>query len=259
MGWIDRSDWVAAGCPKWEASCINLTTCPTAKWTSFMTKWWQRPNIATEEDSIHQLGRAAQVTIFRLGTGHCQLLSHLHRLKISHSDECPCGTGPHSPLPTTSCSPALPSTCRNSRHNPVRWMPTGSSGDGGRHCRWLQVLPCSLDWKSSRAGPWDTHTADDCRFCLAHWTENLAGPDRGRHCSWLRALPCSLDWKSSRAENAEEGNRRMNTAMMAFDIGTFNRDNGDDDDGLDGDGEDDNSNSPDACYHNEVMGPMCLV
>ena len=54
-------------------------------------------DIGTEEDSIHQLDRAAQVTIFRLRTGHCQLLSQLHRLKISHSDECPCGTGPQTP------------------------------------------------------------------------------------------------------------------------------------------------------------------
>ena len=30
-------------------------------------------------------------------TGHCQLLPHLHRLRISHSDECPCGTGPQPP------------------------------------------------------------------------------------------------------------------------------------------------------------------
>ena len=49
------------------------------------------------EDSIHQLDRAAKVTIFRLRTGHCQLLSHLHRLKISHSDECACGKGPQTP------------------------------------------------------------------------------------------------------------------------------------------------------------------
>ena len=47
-----------------------------------------------KEDSIHQLDRAAQVTIFTLRTGHCQLISHLHKLNISHSDKCPCGTGP---------------------------------------------------------------------------------------------------------------------------------------------------------------------
>ena len=57
----------------------------------------QSLDIGTEEDSIHQLDRAAQVTIFRLKPGHCQLLSHLHRLKISHSDACPCGTGPQTP------------------------------------------------------------------------------------------------------------------------------------------------------------------
>ena len=90
-------------------------------------------DIGTEKDSIHQLDRAAQVTIFRLRTGHCQLLSHLHRLKISHSDECPCSTGPQPP-PTTSCSPAPPSTLWDARHGPVRWMPTGSLRDRLRHC-----------------------------------------------------------------------------------------------------------------------------
>ena len=47
-------------------------------------------DIGTEEDNILQLDRAAQVTICRLKTRHCQLLSHLHRLEISPSDECPC-------------------------------------------------------------------------------------------------------------------------------------------------------------------------
>ena len=56
-----------------------------------------RLDIGTEEDNIHQLDRAAQVTMFRLRTGHCQLFSHLHRLKISHSDECPWGTDPRTP------------------------------------------------------------------------------------------------------------------------------------------------------------------
>ena len=61
------------------------------------TEWRQRLDIGTEEDNIHQLDRAAQVTIFRLRTGHCQLHSYLHRLNISHSDQCPCGTGPQIP------------------------------------------------------------------------------------------------------------------------------------------------------------------
>ena len=64
---------------------------------SFRTEWPQRLDIGTEEDNIHQLNRAAQVTICRLKTGHCQLLSHSHRLIISHSGECPCGAGPQPP------------------------------------------------------------------------------------------------------------------------------------------------------------------
>ena len=56
-------------------------------------------DLGAEEDSIHQLDRAAQVTIFKLRTGHCPLLSHLHRLKISHSNEFPCGTVPHPSAP----------------------------------------------------------------------------------------------------------------------------------------------------------------
>ena len=41
-------------------------------------------DIGAEEDSIHQLDRAAQVTVFRRRTGHCQLLSHLHRPRTGH-------------------------------------------------------------------------------------------------------------------------------------------------------------------------------
>ena len=64
---------------------------------NFRTECRQRLDIGTEEDSIHQPDRAAQVTIFRLGTGRCQLLSLLHRLKTSHSDECSCCTGLQTP------------------------------------------------------------------------------------------------------------------------------------------------------------------
>ena len=89
------------GCQKWEASWSNLhSPCPTAKTilkNNFITEWRQSLDIGTEEDSIHQLDRAAQFIIFRLRAGHCQLLSHLHRLKISHSDEGPRGTGPQTP------------------------------------------------------------------------------------------------------------------------------------------------------------------
>ncbi|XP_041355387.1 uncharacterized protein LOC121373011 [Gigantopelta aegis] len=57
----------------------------------FKNMWRQRLH------GIYQLNRSQQVIIFRLRTGHCQLLSHLFRLKIPHTDECPCGIGPQTP------------------------------------------------------------------------------------------------------------------------------------------------------------------
>ena len=64
-------------------------------------------------------------------------------------------TNVHAPQvlnpPTTSCSPAPPSTLWDARHGPVWWMPTGSFGDRLRYCGRLWTLPYSLDWRSSMA------------------------------------------------------------------------------------------------------------
>ena len=76
-----------------DAPFLSVSTSPV--WVCCV--WCLRLDIGTEEDSLHQLDRAAQVTIFSLRTGHCQLLAHLHRLNISHSDECSCGSGPQTP------------------------------------------------------------------------------------------------------------------------------------------------------------------
>ena len=35
--------------------------------------------------------------VFRLRTGHCRLNYHMHRLGLSHTPDCPCSTGPHTP------------------------------------------------------------------------------------------------------------------------------------------------------------------
>ena len=98
------------GCQKWKASWSNLhTPCPakTILRNNFRTEWRQRLDIGTEEDSIHQLDKAAQVTIFRLRTGHCQFLSRLNRLKIFHSDKCPCSTSPQTPNHILQSCPAF--------------------------------------------------------------------------------------------------------------------------------------------------------
>ena len=117
---------------------------------NFRTEWQQRLDTGTEEDSIHQLDRAAQVTIFRLRTGHCQLLSHLHRLKISHSDECPCGTGPQTPNHILQSCPTFDDLRRQTWSSPVE----------AHRKLW---------------GPVETlrQTAD---FALTHRTEDLAWP-----------------------------------------------------------------------------------
>ena len=74
---------------------------------SFRKLWRQRLGTGEEEDSIHQLDRAAQVIIFRLRTGHCQLLSHMFRLKLSDTDQCPCGTGPQTPTHILQSCPSF--------------------------------------------------------------------------------------------------------------------------------------------------------
>ena len=108
-------------------------------------------DIGTEEDSIHQLDTAAQVTVFRLRTGHYNFLSHLHGLKISHSDECPCGTLRSSnPQPHPAVLPHL-----------QRFETPDVAQSGG-------CLQEAL-WTSS-------DTVADCRLCLTHRTEDLAWP-----------------------------------------------------------------------------------
>ena len=130
-----------------SAHPMSYSEAKTILRNNFRMEWQQRLDIGTEEDSIHQLDRAAQVTIFRLRTGHCQLLSHLHRLKISHSDECPCSTGPQTPNQFLQSCPIF---------------------DALRHQTW----PSPVDALSKLWGP--VETAADCRLCLTHWTEDLA-------------------------------------------------------------------------------------
>ena len=63
----------------------------------YRNQWKRRLGADSGVDPIHQLQRHQQTILFRLRTGHCRLLSHLNRLKIAHTDECPCGTGPQTP------------------------------------------------------------------------------------------------------------------------------------------------------------------
>ena len=153
-----------------SAQPMSYSEAKTILRNNFRTEWQQRLDIGTE-DSIHQLHRAAQVTIFRLRNGHCQLLSHLHRLKIFHSDECPCGTGPQTPNHNhilQSCH-TFNDLRRQTWPSPVEahrklWGPVETL---------RQTSPYSPDWKSSMAGN---------------------AEEEGKHCDWtvwvFRAANC---------------------------------------------------------------------
>ena len=86
-----------------EGSKLDLTAYPVSSANAssiirsrFNSLWKNRPRHDTEGD-ITNLTRAQQVVISRLRTGHCRLLAQLYRIKISCTDECPCGTGIQTP------------------------------------------------------------------------------------------------------------------------------------------------------------------
>ena len=49
------------------------------------------------QDALHQLTRHQQTIIFRLRTGHCRLNSHLKRIGVKTSAQCPCGEADQTP------------------------------------------------------------------------------------------------------------------------------------------------------------------
>ena len=102
-----------------SAQPMSYNEAKTIQRNNFRTEWQKRLDIGTEEDSIHQLDRAAQVTIFRLRTVHCQLLSHLHRLKISYSDEWPCSTCSQTPNHILQSCPTFNGLRRQTWPSPV--------------------------------------------------------------------------------------------------------------------------------------------
>ena len=99
VGWRQQVDFLSSGKTRRRSVTTHSTSYSRVKAIL-------RNSFRTEEDSIHPLYRAAQVTILSLRTGHCQLLFYLHRLTVSHSDECPCGTGPY-PQPHPAVLPHL--------------------------------------------------------------------------------------------------------------------------------------------------------
>ena len=60
-----------------------------------------------------------ELSLLKNKTGHCQLLSHLHKLKMFHSDKCPCGTGPQTPNHILQSCPTFDALRRQTWLSPV--------------------------------------------------------------------------------------------------------------------------------------------
>ncbi|XP_041375615.1 uncharacterized protein LOC121388376 [Gigantopelta aegis] len=96
----------------------------------FNTNWKIRMEVE-KEDNLESLGRTQQVTIFRMRTGHCVLLSHLYRLRLAHTDECPRGTDAQTPEHILQSCPSYSTLRQETWPYPVGlkeklWGPTSS-------------------------------------------------------------------------------------------------------------------------------------
>jgi ribonuclease HI/uncharacterized protein YaaR (DUF327 family) len=75
---------------------ISYSEAKTLVKRHFKTTWTNHHSLPSDDQMPH-LRRQEQTTIFRLRTGHCRLLYHMHRLGLSHTPDCPCQTGPQTP------------------------------------------------------------------------------------------------------------------------------------------------------------------
>ena len=68
---------------------------------------WRHKHPRYKADPYYLLTRREQVTVFRLRTGHNRLNYHLYsKLRIDHTEQCPCGTPPRWPSGKASASRA---------------------------------------------------------------------------------------------------------------------------------------------------------
>ena len=73
--------------------------------------------VSSDVDAIHQLLRHQQTNLpLPTVDWPLQLLSHMHRLRISHTDECPCGTGPQTPEHPPPPSTVQPTPAYEAKH-----------------------------------------------------------------------------------------------------------------------------------------------
>ena len=100
------------------------------------------------QDALHQLAQHQQTIIFHLRTGHCRLNSHLKRIGVKTSAQCPCGEADQIPEHyLQSCS--LHQQARQQIW-PTCVSPKPSSGGLQRICSWHPDMRHSREKGSSQ-------------------------------------------------------------------------------------------------------------
>ena len=75
-----------------HTNCISYCEAKGMIKDIYKRQWTEKHNPPIGDDWPN-LTRREQTTILRLRTGHNRLLHHQHRIGLSHTPECPCGTG----------------------------------------------------------------------------------------------------------------------------------------------------------------------
>ena len=88
---------IKKGSKKQQTEHVSYTKAKTLLRSCFNKAWWERHGVEVGRDDMEHLTGRQQVALCRLRTGHCRLLGHLHRLKVSFTDECPGGTSIQTP------------------------------------------------------------------------------------------------------------------------------------------------------------------
>ena len=151
-----------------HTNCISY--CEAKGMIKDIYKWqWTEKHNPPIGDDWSNLTRREQTTILRLRTGHNRLLHHQHRIGLSHTPECPCGTGLQNAEHILQWCPLH----REARNLPgLMEQPWRKSSGALSHSCKLQPtlsekLDCQCDLKLQRkAKIWNAEEVEDCNvFC----------------------------------------------------------------------------------------------
>ena len=140
-----------------STSYLEVKTILKAKQHS---KWRHKHPRYNKADPFYLLTRREQVTAFRLRTGHSSLKYHLYsKLRIGHTEQCPCGTGSQTTEHLLQSCPAYEPLRKGiwPDHTPVARKLYGSLRDLRCTATFIEETGVSI-WRTGRRrrrGQWD--------------------------------------------------------------------------------------------------------